>query len=101
MESEIRRKIKWNIIVGLIIIIVNSLWIYCVINLLYVYYYSDILFFYRNPDWVLIFNSILGLIGILIGINVIIGQIGVKKGIIIDLIIFIAGNILQFIISLI
>ncbi len=64
-------KTNWNLITGLIIIIVNLYWIWDNLYLMYLYYYSGMLFMLMYPDWLLILNAIFGMIGLLIGTKVI------------------------------
>ena len=92
-------KINWNLITGLIITLINLYWIWYSLRLLYLYHYSNILFLIMIPDWLLILNSILGLVGIFIGLSIIRQKIMIKKGILIDLLIFLTGISLQIIIT--
>ena len=52
-----------NLIVGLIIIAVNLYWIWDNLFLMYQYRFTGILWLFMYPDWVLILNAILGLLG--------------------------------------
>ncbi len=52
------------------------------------------------PDWLLILNAILGLIGIFIGIGVIRKKINIKQGIIIGIIILLIGRVLIIIMTM-
>ena len=88
-------KINRNLIVGLIILIVNFYWIWDNIYLLYLYEYSDFLFFMMYPYWLLILNSIFGLIGVFIGIKVLRKSIKIKPGILIDLFVLLTGSFLK------
>ena len=88
-------KIKWNLIVGLIILIVNFYWIWDNIYLLYLYEYSDFLFFMMYPYWLLILNAIFGLIGVFIGIKVLRKSLKIKLGILIDLFALLTGSLLK------
>jgi hypothetical protein len=49
------------------------------------------------PDWVLFFNSGLGIIGVLIGIGVIKMKTKIKYGILIDLLILVTGGLTKLI----
>ena len=91
--TRLTYKITWNLISGLIMIIVNLYWIWHSMHLWYLYHYTDILFVIMYPDWVLYFNSGLGLIGILIGIGIIKVKIKIKLGILIDIAILILGSL--------
>jgi len=94
------RKINWNLITGQIILIINSYWIWDNLYLLYLYHYSSILFFIMFPDWTLILNAILGLIGIVISIKVIRKKMKIMQGILIDLLILLIGGSLKIIMAI-
>ena len=94
------RKINWNLITGQIILIINTYWIWDNLYLLYLYHYSSILFFIMFPDWTLILNAILGLIGIVISIKVIRKKMKIKQGILIDLLILLIGGSLKIIMAI-
>jgi hypothetical protein len=49
------------------------------------------------PDWTLILNAVLGLIGTLIGIKVIRKKMKIKQGILTDLLILLIGGSLKII----
>jgi uncharacterized membrane protein YeaQ/YmgE (transglycosylase-associated protein family) len=49
------------------------------------------------PDWTLILNAVLGLIGAFIGIKVIRKEMKIKQGILTDLIILLIGGSLKII----
>lgn len=60
-----------NIIIGIIMIILNILWIYYQVELLYRYHIRRGFYFEQTSDWILILNIICGLIGILLAIRLI------------------------------
>ena len=91
------QKINWTLITGLIIIIFNLFWIWDNLHLLYLYHSSGMLFVFMYPDWVLFFNSGLGIIGVLIGIGIIKMKTKIKYGILIDLLILVTGGLTKLI----
>lgn len=67
---------------GIAIILFNSAWMGYYVLLFYTYrYYTSCLYLYRIPGWILVLNSILGLIGILIGVQVVRGKIKQRRAI--------------------
>jgi hypothetical protein len=71
-------KIKTNKALGIIILAAGVSWIIEFSWLFYAYNYTDILWYYMFPQWVLIFNCTLGLIGVLIGYRLFAGKIAAK-----------------------
>jgi len=49
------------------------------------------------PEWTLILNSVLGLLGIIIGIRLILHKLTLKKGIITSVLLIILGELIQFV----
>ncbi len=95
--TRLTYKITWSLISGMIMIFFNLYWIWFSMHLWYLYNYTDILFLFMYPDWVLYFNSGLGLIGILIGIGIVKVKIKIKLGILIDIAFIILGNLCMLI----
>jgi len=93
-------KTNWNLITGLIILLINAYWIWNNLYLLYLYHYSSVLFLIMFPDWTLILNAVLGLIGTLIGIKVIRKKMKIKQGILTDLLILLIGGSLKIIMTM-
>jgi len=91
---------KINIIIGSIMLIINFLWTAEFIYLFYGYHFTGKLWLYMYPDWVLILNLIIGLIGIFLSVYLIISKIGIKKALIIDIPILIIGLLISYIISM-
>lgn len=89
-----------NLIFGLIIIVVNLYWIWDNLYLLYQYRFTGILWLFMYPDWVLILNAILGLIGILIGINLVRQRMKIKYAILINGILLIFGAFIKLFIMM-
>lgn len=86
-----------NNIIGIIILIVNVIWTGHWIWLFYGYHFTEILWFYMYPDWILILNMIIGLIGITIGIRLIMNKIVIKKAIMIEISIMIFAFLYSYI----
>lgn len=86
-SAKLKRVIKEtkNKIIGIIILIVNVIWTGHWIWVFYGYHFTNILWFYMYPDWILILNMIIGLIGIAIGIQLIKDKIVIKKAIVIGI----------------
>jgi hypothetical protein len=75
-----KRVSEWNLVIGIIIIIINIYWGFLNVRLFYLYNFTEIVFAFTTPNWVLILNIISGIIGIIIGINVFRNKWSVKKG---------------------
>lgn len=86
---------KWNLIFGLIIIIINLYVVWDNLDLMYRYRNPNILWLFMYSDWVLILNAILGLIGICLGILLILDLIKIKFTILLDTIILVAGALIK------
>jgi len=89
-----------NLIVGLIIIAVNLYWIWDNLFLMYQYPFTGILWLFMYPDWVLILNAILGLLGILIGINLVRQRMKIKYAILINGLLLIFGALIKLLIMM-
>lgn len=89
-----------SLIVGLVIILINLYWIWDNSFMLYAYYSTAVLYMFRYPDWVLILNSVLGLIGLWIGIKVIRQKIKIKFGTFISFSILVVGGLVKFLIMI-
>jgi hypothetical protein len=86
-----------NKIIGIILLIVNLTWTGHWIWLFYGYYFTGILWLYMIPDWMLILNMIIGLIGIFIGIKLINKKIKIKSALIINLPLLFFGFFISYI----
>jgi len=93
----IKKRIDKHLITGLIIILINIYWIWDNLYLLYQYNYSGLLWLFMYPEWTLILNSVLGLLGIIIGIRLILHKLTLKKGIITSVLLIILGELIQFV----
>ena len=89
------RKIR-NRIIGIILIVINMYWFWHNLELAYLYRYSSVLFLIMLPDWLLTLNIIFSLIGIFFGIKITRKQLEIRKGILINLLIWFLGGILNF-----
>ena len=69
---------KINKILGLVAIGINVLFVFKSLYLLYVYNFTGILFLFMYPNWVLVINALLGIIGIYISILLFKNMIGIK-----------------------
>ena len=72
------KKYKTNKILGLITICINILLFFKSLYLLFVYNFTDRLFLFMYPNWVLVINALLGIIGIYISILLFKNMIGIK-----------------------
>jgi len=86
---------KRNLIIGWIIVAINLYWIWDNLFLMYQYRYSGVLWMFMYPDWVLILNAVLGLIGIYIGINLIRQRMKIKYAILLNGLLFIFGALIK------
>ena len=93
-------KIDWVLVTGLVIILSNLYWIWDNLYLLYIYHFTGVLFLFMQPDWVLLLNAALGLLGVVIGISVIRLKTKTKQGILIDFAILLSGALIKMIIAL-
>jgi hypothetical protein len=91
----IKKRIDKHLITGLIIILINTYWIWDNLYLLYQYNYSGLLWLFMYPEWTLILNSVLGLFGILIGIKQILRKLTITKGIISSILLIVIGELIQ------
>ncbi|TKG89834.1 hypothetical protein EYV94_24760 [Puteibacter caeruleilacunae] len=82
-------------IIGVMIIILNLAWTEHWIRRFYFYHYTNILWYFMYPDWVLILNTIIGLIGVYIGIRLTKGQLSVSKALTIDIAMLVTGLIIS------
>lgn len=95
MKKEIH--INWSLVTGLLIFCINIWWIWDNLDLLYRYHYTSVLWLVMFPDWVLLTNAILGVMGFFIGFKVIKQKIRIKTAILTDFIILISVALLKMI----
>ena len=79
---------KINKILGLVAIGINVLFVFKSLYLLYVYNFTGILFLFMYPNWVLVINALLGIIGIYISILLFKNMIGIKLFLIVTLVLW-------------
>ena len=87
--------LKQEKIIGLLIIIINLFWIWFSLHFLYRYHFTEFNPTFYIPDWILIMNSILAIIGIVIGFKVINRKLSVKRALLTDFVLIIIGLIIQ------
>ncbi len=90
-----RKIIDKHLITGLIIILINAYWIWDNLYLLYQYNYSGLLWMFMYREWTLILNSVLGLLGIFIGIRLILHKLTLIKGIVSSILLIILGELIK------
>ena len=77
--GKIMKKWKWNIIIALIMICINSILVYNALNLYYLYNFtSGLMWLIMYPNWMLIVNALLGIVGIFMSILLYKGKIKIK-----------------------
>ena len=72
------RNVKRNKTLGIVAICINVLLLLNSIYLLYAYSFTDRLFLFMYPNWVLLVNASLGMVGIYISILLFRNKIGLK-----------------------
>ena len=70
------KKNRINKIIGLIVMCINALLVFFSLYLFYLYNFTSGLYAIRYPDWLLLVNALLGIIGIYISILLYKGEIG-------------------------
>ena len=90
--KSLQNKIKINLIAGVVLITINTLWTYHFAYYLYSYHFrKEILWCMMYPNWILILNTLLGIMGIVIGIFLLKNQLKLKTCLLIDISILIFG----------
>ena len=79
---------KINKILGLVAIGINVLFVFKSLYLLYVYNFTGILFLFMYPNWVLLINALLGIIGAYIALLLFKNMIGFKLFLIVTLVLW-------------
>lgn len=93
------KKKNINLIAGLIIVLLNLFWVWRNLYLLYMYNYSGRLWMIMFPEWTLLLNSVLGLLGITIGLRLTLNKLTIKKGLISSIFLIIIGELIQLIVT--
>lgn len=71
MAAEKKADNLVNITIGVIMIILNCLWLYRWLELLYGYHFSGKLYLFQYPNWILVMNIICALTGIFLAVRLI------------------------------
>jgi uncharacterized membrane protein AbrB (regulator of aidB expression) len=82
-------------IIGILIILMNLFWIWFSLDLLYLYHFTEFHPTFYIPDWILIMNSIFGIIGIIIGIRVLKKKMNIKKALLTVFVLILIGLLIQ------
>ncbi len=85
-----------NRITSIIITVINLIWTEHWISLFHDYYFTKILWLYMYPNWVLILNISIGLIGIYIGFRLIKNNIHIFKALSIVITLLILGLLVSY-----
>jgi len=76
---------KANKVLGLVAICINSILVFDSFYWLYAYNLTGVLFLFMYPNWVLLINALLGIVGIIISILLYKGKIKIKWFVIVTL----------------
>ena len=87
---------KTNLIVGIILIIINVLWTSNFAYFFFAYRLKNVLWLVMYPDWVLIVNILIGIIGIVLGVLLMKNQLKLRTCLLIDIPILILGFFLAY-----
>ena len=82
------KKYNTNKILGLITICINVLLFFKSLYLLFVYNFTDRLFLFMYPNWVLLIDALLGIIGAYIALLLFKNMIGFKLFLIVTLVLW-------------
>jgi hypothetical protein len=93
-------KNKAKLIIGLLIAAINILWTAHWIWFFYAYHFTSILWLFMYPDWILILNISIGLIGVYVGYSLIKSKMSVLTALITDIPILIMGLIVSIYVPL-
>ena len=72
-------KKTYKVIFGVIQILLSLFWIFYLIELYNDYQNPALLYAFRLPNWVLLFELVLSLINIILGLNLVLKKINIKK----------------------
>lgn len=92
MNQEIDKKKLTPRIHGIIQIMTSIVFFYFHAELFYGYHFTSILYLFMVPDWILVLNMLLGIIGIFIGVNTYKSKLKIWKGYLWLIVIFILGS---------
>ncbi len=82
------KRYKTNKILGLITICINVLLFFKSLYLFFTYNFTDKLFLFMYPNWVLLTNALLGIIGAYIALLLFKNMIGIKLFLIVTLVLW-------------
>lgn len=89
---------KLNLIIGFIIIVVNTLWTVHYSYFLFSYHFrKHILWLVMYPNWILITNILIGIIGIALGVLLIRNKLKLKTCLLIEIPMIILGILFEII----
>ena len=97
MNQEIDKKKLAPRIHGIIQIVISIVFIYFQAELLYGYHFSGNLYLFMIPNWILVLNILLGIIGIFIGVKTYKGTLKIWQGYLLLITILILGSSLEMI----
>src|SRR5690606_1794029 len=89
--------LKQKKLIGLIIIIINLVWVWFSLDLLFRYHFTEFHPTFYIPNWILIVNCIFAIVGIIIGFKLIIKKVSIKRALIVDFTLILIGLIIQLI----
>ncbi|WP_431121216.1 hypothetical protein [Flagellimonas flava] len=90
---------KWNKIIGTLILLFNLRLIWMEAKVFYQFHYSDLRFFNKSPDWMLFSFIFIGILGTIVGAKVFSDQWSIKKGLLLGALLiaiaFLIGQLAQ------
>lgn len=100
-QEQLKSKVNWNLLVGWTLIFIDILWIWDNLSRLYFQHFGGgVLYLFHYPDWILILNSVFGIVGLFIGYNVVKTCLKITLGIFLNLIALLSGGLLKYIIMI-
>lgn len=72
-------KLPKNKKVAILIIGINGWWIYEFARLWHAYHFSSMLFLFMYPDWVMVLNITVGILGIIIGVALFFDKLTIRR----------------------
>ena len=97
MNQETDKKKLAPRIHGIIQIVISIVFIYFHAELFYGYHFSGNLYLFMIPNWILVLNILLGIIGIFIGVKTYKGTLKIWQGYLLLITILILGSSLEMI----
>lgn len=88
-------KTKIDYILGVFIMIINSIWILKNVYFLYMYNFAGRLWLFMIPNWILMLNTFLALLGLFIGFKLKYSNLQLWKGITLSILLIILGVIIE------